>query len=92
MSDPRRAALRASYLCAALAAGLLALHFNLGWLPQWTRGVSLMAGGLALAGAGLAAASFRRGELLDIRRWPHHLSLGLNGLLAVGFVSYVALP
>jgi hypothetical protein len=92
MSETRRTALRASYLCAAIAAGLLALHFNLGWLPQWTRGISLLSGGLALAGAGLAAASFGREDVFDIRRWPHHLALGLNGLLAAGFVSYVALP
>ena len=53
MSETRRAALRASYLCGALAAGLLALHFNLGWLPQWTRGISLLSGGVALADYGI---------------------------------------
>jgi hypothetical protein len=89
MPDSRRTALRASYFCAAVAAGLLALHFNAGVLPRWTRGFSLLSGGLALAGAGLAAFSFGREDWADLRHWPRHLAFSLNALLAIGFIAYV---
>ena len=89
-AQSRRTALRASYLCAAVAAGLLAMHFDIGLLPRWTRGFSLLSGGLALAGAGLAAFSFAPEEWTDIRYWPRHLAFGLNALLAIGFIAYVS--
>lgn len=96
MADPtatpeaRRTALRASYFCAAVAAGLLAMHFNVGLLPQWTRAFSLLSGGVALAGAGLAAFSFGRGDWADMQYWPRHLAFALNALLAIGFIAYVS--
>jgi len=85
----RRTAVVASYLCAAVAAGLLALHFNAGLLPSWTRGISWLSGGLALAGVGLAAYSFGREGWTDIRYWPRQLAFGINALLAIGFIAYV---
>jgi hypothetical protein len=87
--ESRRIASRASYLCAAVAAGLLALHFNAGLLPQWTRGFSLLSGGLALAGVGLAAFSLGREQWAEIRYWRRHLAFSLNALLAIGFLAYV---
>jgi hypothetical protein len=86
----RQTALKASYICAALAAGLLAMHYNAAVLPQWTRGLSLLSGGLALAGVGLAVYSLAPEDWTDIRRWPRHLAFGLNALLAVGFIAYVS--
>jgi len=88
-ADSRRTALRAAYVCAAVAAGLLALHFNAALLPRWTRGIALLSGGLALAGTGLAAFSFDRDGWTDIRYWPRHLAFSLNALLAIGFMAYV---
>jgi hypothetical protein len=85
----RRTALRASYLCAVVAAGLLALHFNAALLPSWTQGVALLSGGLALAGVGLAAYSFGSDGWTDIRYWPAHLAFGLNALLGLGFLASV---
>jgi hypothetical protein len=85
----RRTALRASYLCAVVAAGLLALHFNAALLPSWTQGIALLSGGLALAGVGLAAYSFGSDGWTDIRYWPAHLAFGLNALLGLGFLASV---
>jgi hypothetical protein len=84
-----RMALRASYVCAAAAAGLLACHYNIALLPAWTRGVALLSGGLALAGTGLAAYSFGSDGWTDIRYWPAHLAFGINALLALGFLASV---
>jgi hypothetical protein len=82
-------ALRASYVCAVVAAGLLALHFKAALLPAWTQGIALLSGGLALAGVGLAAHSFGSEGWTDIRCWPAHLAFGLNALLGAGFIASV---
>jgi hypothetical protein len=84
----RSAALRASYLCAALALGLLALHFNAERLPAWTRGLSWLAGGIALAGLVLAARVLGRRGWTRLEHWRAQLALALNGFLAVSFLLY----
>ena len=96
MPDPaatahfRGAALKASYLCAAVAAGLLAMHYNTAIVPQWTRGLLLLSDGLALVGVALAVYSLRPEDWTDICRRPRQLAFGLNALLAVWFIAYVS--
>jgi hypothetical protein len=68
---------------------LLALHFNAGVLPAWTQGIALFSGGLALAGAGLAAFSFEPEGWTDIRHWRAHLAFGINALLGLAFIASV---
>jgi hypothetical protein len=85
----RRMALRASYACALVAAGLLACHYKAALLPAWTDGVALFSGGLALAGVGLAAYSFGSDGWTDLRYWPAHLAFGINALLGLGFFASV---
>jgi hypothetical protein len=84
-TETRRAALRASYICAALAAALLASHYLAAILPEWTRGLSLFSGGLALAGVGLAAFSLHPDGWTDIRQWPAQTAFGFNAFLAIAF-------
>jgi len=74
----------------SVAAGLLALHYNARLLPRWRRGFSLLSGGLALAGVGLAYFSFGREGWTDLGYWPRHLAFGQNAILAVGFIAYVS--
>jgi hypothetical protein len=81
----------AAYLCAALALGLLAIHFNAGLLPGWTRGLALLAGALALAGAGFAAVHLARHGWTRLRLWPAQAAFALNSVLAVAFAFYVDL-
>jgi hypothetical protein len=85
----RRTALRASYVCAVVAAGLLACHYNAALLPAWTRGIALLSGGLALAGAALAAYSFGAEGWADLRYWRAHVAFGINALLGLGFIASV---
>lgn len=82
---------RASYLCAALALGLLAIHFNAELLPGWTRGLALLAGALALVGAGLAVLYLGRHGWTRLRHWPGQVALALNSVLAIAFAFYVDL-
>jgi hypothetical protein len=94
MSSPdtahaRRLALRASYLFAVVAAGLLALHFNAALLPSWTDRIALLSGGLALAGVGLAAYSFGSAGWMDLSYWRAHVAFGVNALLGLGFLASV---
>jgi hypothetical protein len=83
-----RLAPRASYLCALVAMGLLALHFNAAQLPGWTRSLAVLAGGFAVAGAALAAMSLDRRGWVSIRRWPIQAAFALNTVLALGFLVY----
>jgi hypothetical protein len=88
-AQARRMALRASYVCAIVAAGLLACHYNAALLPAWTRGIALLSGGLALAGTGLAAYSLGSEGWTDIRYWRAHVAFGMNALLGLGFIASV---
>jgi hypothetical protein len=78
----------ASWLCAALAGGMLALHFNGEVAPGWTRGLSYFAGWLALAGAALAAYALGRQGWASLRYWLEQLALGVNLLLGLSFLFY----
>jgi hypothetical protein len=82
------APLRASLLCAALALGLLAIHFNGGLLPAWTRPLALLAGALALCGAALAAFHLARHGWTKLAQWPGQVAFALNAFLAVAFLFY----
>ena len=88
-SHLRRVALRGSYLCAVIAAGLLAAHFNAGLFPAWTRGLGLLSGGIAVAGAGLAAAAIGAEGWTNLRAWAGQLSLAINALLGIAFIASV---
>jgi hypothetical protein len=80
--------LRGSYLCAAVAAGLVALHFNAELFPGWTRGMAVLSCAFALAGAGLAATSIGSAGWTHLKLWPAHVAVALNILLALGFFFY----
>lgn len=78
---------RASYLCAAIAGGLLAAHFNAGVLPAWTRGIALLSGGIAISGMGLAAFALGEGRWSSLRHWPAQLAFAVNAFLGVAFIA-----
>jgi hypothetical protein len=88
-SHLRRVALRASYVCAAVAAALLAAHFNAGLFPAWTRGLGLLSGGIAVAGTGLAAAAIGTDGWSDLRAWAGQLSFAINAFLGIAFIASV---
>jgi multisubunit Na+/H+ antiporter MnhB subunit len=84
----RKTAVRASYVCAAAALVLLALHFNAERLPAWTPRLAVTAGVIALAGALLAAVSLDRRGWTDLSHWPAQLAFAINTILALGFLAY----
>jgi hypothetical protein len=84
----RPATLRASYLCAAVGLGLLAIHFNAGLLPGWTRALSVVSGGFALAGAAFAALHLARHGWTRLGQWPAQAALALNAFLGLAFLFY----
>ena len=84
--EARRKALLASYICAALAAGLLAAHFNAALFPTWTRGIALLSGGIAVAGTALAAYSLGSQGWTSLRHWAGHLAFAINAFLGVAFI------
>lgn len=84
----RRLARQAAYLCAALAGGLLVLHFNGELAPAWTRGLSLFAGWIALAGAAAAVYALGSRGWTSLGYWPAQVALGVNLLLGISFVLY----
>lgn len=83
-----RAALCASYICAAVAAASVALHFNAERFPAWTQGYAVFAGLVALAGALFAAWSLGRRGWTRLEHWRGQLSLAINGFLAAAFFAY----
>jgi hypothetical protein len=85
-----RVPLRASYLCAAVALGLLALHFNAEALPGWTSGLATLAAVFALPGALLAALSLGRHRWTSLQHWPAQVAFALNAFLALAFLFYPA--
>jgi hypothetical protein len=89
ISEPRRAAVRGAYVCVGVAAALLASHYMVGILPAWTKGLSLLSGGIALAGTGLAAYALNPDGWTDIRQWPAHVAFGFNAFLAIAFFVVV---
>lgn len=80
-------ALRASYLCAVAGLALLGLHFNAELFAGWTRAMALFSGALSLAGVALAAVSLGS-RWMSLSQWPAQVALGLNALLALGFLFY----
>lgn len=80
--------LRVSYLCAAVAAGLVAAHFNAELFGGWTRGMAVISCGFALAGATCATLSIGASGWTRLRHWPAQLAFALNALLAIGFFVY----
>jgi len=81
--------LRVSYLCAVVALGLLALHFNAEQLSGWTRGLAALGAVLALPGALLAAWSLGRSGWTSARYWRAQIAFALNALLALAFLLYL---
>ncbi|HVL36341.1 MAG TPA: hypothetical protein VM489_11785 [Burkholderiales bacterium] len=90
LSDTRFAAGRAAWVCAALALVLVGSYYWLALFWDWTRGLALLSGGVALAGAGLAAYSLHPAGWSELRRWPTHAAFGFNLLFAVAF--FLAAP
>jgi hypothetical protein len=80
--------LKASYLCAAVAGGLVAAHFNAELFGGWTRAMSVISAGFALAGAAFAAFRLASAGWTRLRNWPAQLAFALNALLAMGFTFY----
>lgn len=83
---------RASYACAALSAGLLALHFNAEQLPAWTTRLSLGAAALAFVGAACAAAALGRQGWTSLRHRAGQIALAINGFFAIAFAAYALAP
>ena len=83
-----RLAVRASYLCAAAALSLLAVHFNAEALAGWTRALALLAAGFAVPGVLLAALSLGRTGWTRLQDWPGQVAFALNAFLALAFVLY----
>lgn len=81
--------LRVSYLCAAVALGLLALHFNAEELSGWTRSLAALAALVALPGALLAAWSLGRRGWTSAQHWRAQIAFALNALLALAFLLYL---
>lgn len=80
--------LRASFVCAALGLGLLAIHFNAGLLPGWTGALAALAGAFTLFGTGLAAFWLGRHGWTRMRNWPGQVAFALNAFLALAFLFY----
>lgn len=80
--------LPASYICAGLALGLLAIHFNAEVLPAWTPSLSSFGAAIASAGAALAALSLGRRGWWSLRHWGGQVALALNAFLAVALFLY----
>jgi hypothetical protein len=83
-----RSSLRAAWVCAALAAGLLALHFNAGRLPAWTGRLSVFAGAIALGGVAFAAHAMGRRGWTSLLCWRAQLAFAANGLLGLALLAY----
>jgi hypothetical protein len=82
--------LRASYLCAAVALGLLAIHFNAGALAGWTPAFAALAAFFALPGALLAGYALGRRGWTSLQHWPVQVAFALNALLALAFLFYAS--
>jgi hypothetical protein len=81
-------ALRASYVCAAVGLGVLAIHFNAGLLPGWTGALAVLAGAFAIFGTGLAAFCLGGQGWTRMRNWPGQVAFALNAFLALAFIFY----